>query len=80
MEVINSEEVAIITLDYKMKFEPKKYRQKSSEWYGRKGISWHGTVVTYMQKRLSSSSTETGKNGVETTNLYLDYVCGNEGS
>lgn len=41
------ERYSAITLDYKMKNEPRKYRKKSSVFYGRIGISWHGAVVSF---------------------------------
>lgn len=40
-----------------MKYEPKRYRQKSSDWYGKKGMSWHGIVVTYECCDLVEAST-----------------------
>lgn len=48
-QILHSQAVTfgVLTMDYKMKFEPKKYRQKSSDRYGRKGLSWHGPVVTF---------------------------------
>lgn len=39
--------LAVLPTDYSMKYETKKYQQKSFYWYGRKRIGWHGTVVTF---------------------------------
>lgn len=36
----------LITLDWAMKFLPKKYRESQSDWFGKKGISWHIAVAT----------------------------------
>ena len=34
-----------ITQDWAMKFLPQKYRESQSDWFGKRGISWHITVV-----------------------------------
>ena len=34
-----------ITQDWAMKFLPRKYRESQSDWYGKRGISWHISVV-----------------------------------
>lgn len=49
----------MVTLDSKMKLETKKNREKSSDFYGRRGISWNGTMVTYVPKE-SNAEPETG--------------------
>ena len=36
---------ALILIDFKMKFEPIYFREKTNQFYGKKGISWHGSVV-----------------------------------
>jgi hypothetical protein len=36
---------ALLVLDWKMKLLASYYRMKSSEWYGRKGLSYHGAMV-----------------------------------
>lgn len=40
-----AEKSAIFTLDYKVKYEPKRYRQKSSDWYERKEICGHSSAI-----------------------------------
>lgn len=32
---------ALITLDYAMKFLPQKSRERSKDWFGKRGISYH---------------------------------------
>lgn len=51
-ELLRNEQAifVMLTMDYKMKYEPKKNSQKSSDWYVRKGIRWHGVVLTYRDK------------------------------
>lgn len=36
---------ACIVLDWAMKFLPRKYREDSQDWFGKRGISWHVAVV-----------------------------------
>lgn len=42
--------------DYKMKFEPIRYREKTTEFFGKKGIEWHGAAIFYCR---ADSSHET---------------------
>jgi hypothetical protein len=37
----------VILLDYKMKFEPVYFREKTVDHYGKKGISWHGAMILF---------------------------------
>ena len=41
---LGSNEV-MITQDWAMKFLPQKYRETQSDWFGKRGISWHISVV-----------------------------------
>ena len=34
----------LITLDWAMKFLPRKYREGMEDWYGKRGINWHIAV------------------------------------
>lgn len=36
---------ALLVLDWAMKYLPKKYREAQSDWFGKRGISWHVTVA-----------------------------------
>ncbi len=38
---------AVVIMDYKMKYVPQYYRQKSLEHFGKRGISWHGMLVVF---------------------------------
>lgn len=40
-----NETTVLITQDWAMKFLPAKYRETQSDWYGKRGISWHISVV-----------------------------------
>ena len=39
------ENSVLITQDWAMKFLPQKYRETQTDWFGRRGISWHISVV-----------------------------------
>lgn len=43
--VAPAEHVAIIPMDYKMKYEAKKFRETSQDFFRKRGISWHGSVI-----------------------------------
>ena len=39
------EKAVLITQDWAMKFLPEKYRETQADWFGKRGISWHISVV-----------------------------------
>ena len=82
-----AETAAIITVDYKMKYIPKKYREKQTDFFGKKGMSWHGTVVTIKPKMDGIATVGTGNDGnsnsvntINTKNIYFDHICRNDTS
>jgi len=45
------DESALIVIDWAMKFVQTKYREKQSDWFGKRGLSWHiSSVVTRDQE------------------------------
>jgi len=44
LKSIDSHSVLIV-LDWAMKFLPRKYRESQSDWFGKRGISWHISVA-----------------------------------
>jgi transposase InsO family protein len=38
-------ESALLVLDWAMKFLSRKFREAQSDWFGKRGISWHITVA-----------------------------------
>ncbi|KAK3734708.1 hypothetical protein QZH41_011296 [Actinostola sp. cb2023] len=49
-------ESAIIIMDWAMKFLQIKYREKQSDWFGKRGLSWH--ISTVITKNVSTGSVE----------------------
>jgi hypothetical protein len=47
LDILNSldSNSVLIVLDWAMKFLPRKYRESQSDWFGKRGISWHIAVV-----------------------------------
>ena len=39
------ENSVLITQDWAIKFLPQKYRETQTDWFGKRGISWHISVV-----------------------------------
>ncbi|KAI9560512.1 hypothetical protein GHT06_011445 [Daphnia sinensis] len=63
----------VLLIDYKMKFEPVYFREKTVDHYGKRGISWHGSMITFY--------TCVCVDGVQTTvpnKFYMDHVVENE--
>lgn len=48
-----NENTVLIVMDWAMKFQQKKYREKQSEWFGKRGLSWH--VSSVISKQASGS-------------------------
>ncbi|KAK3746674.1 hypothetical protein QZH41_020586, partial [Actinostola sp. cb2023] len=44
IDALDSESVFIVN-DWAMKFLPQKYRESQADWFGKRGISWHISVV-----------------------------------
>ena len=44
VEALDSETVFIVN-DWAMKFLPQRYRESQTDWFGKRGISWHISVV-----------------------------------
>ena len=38
---------AIVVMDWAMKFQQMKFREKQSEWFGKRGLSWHISTVIF---------------------------------
>lgn len=82
MQRAKPETYRVLSMDYKMKLEPKKFRQKPSEWYRGKGMSWHVSVTTNKPfvcvDTVHRSQFTAGEDICFTKNLHLDHICRNE--
>ena len=45
LEAIDESSVLIFQ-DWAMKYLPRKYRERQTDWFGKRGIPWHSTVAT----------------------------------
>ena len=52
LDVLRSlnQESTLLVLDWAMKFLPRKFRESQTDWFGKRGISWHLTVATRKNK------------------------------
>lgn len=50
--------------------------ETSEDFYGKKGISFHGSVITYKERSIPGTSTQPVSQ-VQLRNIYLDHVCRN---
>ena len=46
----------LITQDWAMKFLPQKYRESQSDWFGKRGISWHISVAARTRSYFSEGN------------------------
>ena len=71
--VNNGKKLCVITLDYKMKLNPLYFREKTVDHYGKRGMSWYGSMVQYytMENFEETSAPFLNK-------LYLDHIVDNE--
>ena len=63
----------LITLDFKMKFDAKYFREWTLHFYGKRGMSWHGAMIQYY--------TLENVDGIQTPvlhKIYMDHIINNE--
>lgn len=66
----------MIRMDYKMKFEPVRYRESSMEFFGKRGMSWNGSVVLFRSAEDGGPSDGDGKHKEDhLRRLFLDHIC-----
>lgn len=73
MGTIKSERLhnrVVIVVDWKMKFEPLRFRENTVDFYGEKGLSWHGAAVYY----LDPENSEDVVLGNEFQMLFMDHI------
>ena len=51
------ENTVLIVIDWAMKFLPTRYREKQSQWFGKRGLSWHiSSVISKVDGKLRTQS------------------------
>lgn len=69
---------AVMTIDWKMKFEAKSARETTQQHFGKRGMSWHGCLVEYYRPITVSETQEDGsiveKVEAERVNVYIDQI------
>lgn len=77
-QVVDLKEYQIVRVDYKRKYYPRKFDHKSSDCYGRKGMSLLGSVVIYRFKEdgdgFGRSASTMGSTIYTEKNLCFDHV------
>ena len=53
------ESSALVVMDWAMKFLQIKYREKQSDWFAKRGISWHVSTVIFKQDTSSDVEVQT---------------------
>ncbi|CAC5388664.1 unnamed protein product [Mytilus coruscus] len=75
------ESEVVIVLDWAMKYLPRRYREDQSNWYAKRGISWHiGVAFRRTEGNLESLTfvhifhSQISQDSVTTTSVILDIV------
>ncbi len=67
----------MIVMDFKMKFESVYFREKTTEFYGKKGLSWHGALLytryTHEEQTSAAIRQEMAPSGSRDKHDLLDY-------
>lgn len=81
MDVLDrlDEKTCLITNDWAMKFLPQRYRETQSDWFGKRGISWHISVVVrrvngQLQTQTFVHILQSCNQGSSTVILLLEHV------
>ena len=73
------DKTCLITNDWAMKFLPQRYRETQSDWFGKRGISWHISVVVrrvngQLQTQTFVHILQSCNQGSSTVILLLEHV------
>lgn len=72
MKGLRARTSAIVIMDYKMKLESIRYWESWLEFYGKRGIICHGSVVLYRRKQYNDAV------GDDLGGFFIDYISGND--
>lgn len=56
MDIVRSDDIwssVLVSIEFKMKFEPNIFRETSTELFWKRGMSWYGSVMFYRRKYFS---------------------------
>lgn len=76
---MKSDEVLLV-LDWAMKFIPRKYREDTSDWFGKRGLSWHIGVAFRKKEEIESLpfvhifQEQAAQDATLTTAIIMDIV------
>lgn len=69
---------AVITIDWKMKFEAMSARETTQGFYSKRGMSFHGCLISYFRRQEVVKTDEAGNEVksfvAERVNVYLDQI------
>jgi hypothetical protein len=69
---------AVMTIDWKMKFESMSARETTQQHFGKRGISWHGCLLSYFRPKTVADLDANGEACVKTVaervNVYVDQI------
>jgi len=67
-------DTALLTMDFKMKFEERSARETSAQHFGKRGMSWHGCNIAYYVKSESQTQDPSTERPAGRVNVYLDQI------
>ena len=66
---------AIVVMDWAMKFLQMKYREKQSEWFAKRGISWHVSTIITREEKTGSIEVQTYAHLIDSCQQDWFAVC-----
>ncbi len=64
----------MLGVDFKMKYTPMMYRESQQNYFGKRGMAWHGSMLIYCDPSLSNEETEEKEKRVH----YFDQIIEND--
>lgn len=73
------EESIFVYMDWGMKLLPLQYREKTTDWFGKRGLSWNITYVVRLQKCVSNSTSLTNRSYEHRSFVHVFNNCKQDG-
>ena len=67
----NDSSTALVVVDWNMKFEGASEREKKQQHYGKRGLAWHGCMISFFKQVAGA---ETSDASAERVNVYVDQI------